>query len=270
MGSLAKRTHVIPYKGEEFRYFEVGEESRGTVVLIHAAFTDHRLFERQIPDLAGEYRLILLDLPGHGPYYRKESRITMGDVPELIRLILDHRGVGACHLVGVSLGALCAQAFAARYPQRTKSVAAVGSYSVHKANGVALREQAKLRRRWIWQALISIRRFREQIVNSVCRTEEGRSCAAEGAQHFRFTSFRAMAGVPGLFEPRLAPVAYPLLIVVGERDLEYMQHTARAWHKLEPGSRLLVLPEAGHCANADAPMLFNLALRDFLAGAASR
>ena len=263
------KTHVISYQGEDVHFYETGAEHGETVVLLHSAFTDHRLFDRQTAELADDYRLLLVDLPGHGSFYRKESRIAMGDIAELIRLMLDHRAAGACHLVGVSLGALAAQAFAARHPERTMSLAAVGSYSIHKANAVALREQAKLRRRWIWQALLSIRRFRRHIVEATCLTEEGRRLAAEGAKHFTFASFRAFAGIAGWFEPKLHPVPYPLLIAVGEGDQEYLRTTALAWSRLEPGSRLIVLPGAGHNANADAPAELNKALREFWAGAAA-
>jgi pimeloyl-ACP methyl ester carboxylesterase len=56
----------------------------------------------------------------------------------------------------------------------------------------------------------------------------------------------------------------PVLIVVGEEDELTPVSESEAMHALSPGSRLVVIPGAGHLSNLEAPQAFNVALSDFL------
>jgi pimeloyl-ACP methyl ester carboxylesterase len=46
-------------------------------------------------------------------------------------------------------------------------------------------------------------------------------------------------------------VYFPLLIVVGDHELDLLQKTAAAWHESEPVSEFHTISNAGHCANLD-------------------
>jgi pimeloyl-ACP methyl ester carboxylesterase len=54
------------------------------------------------------------------------------------------------------------------------------------------------------------------------------------------------------------------LLVYGERDVRAPLTVAEALQAAIPGSRLVVLPDAGHVCNVEAPDGFNAALQDFL------
>ncbi|MEV5030385.1 alpha/beta fold hydrolase [Paenibacillus sp. LPE1-1-1.1] len=60
------------------------------------------------------------------------------------------------------------------------------------------------------------------------------------------------------------PMPYPMLIIVGEHDLPIIKEAAVELQKREIEAHLVILQEAGHCANADAPHLFNPELELFL------
>ncbi|TLS52469.1 alpha/beta hydrolase [Paenibacillus antri] len=264
MSDIFKQTKAIVFNNHPFHYHLYENEGKETILMLHAAFADHHLFERQIAYFQHKYQLVLIDHPGHGFHNRDVVQITMGDLPEVMHRILSENGIEACHLIGVSLGSLAAQAFADRYPELVRSVTVVGGYSVHKANERALKAQNKLRLKWIVTSLFSISKFRSDIVSKTCRTEEGRELVARGARHFGRASFRAMAGVGTFFIKKTSPVPYPLLIVVGEHDLPYVADSCEEWHRLEPKSRLVSLQGAGHCANADAPEAFNAVVEEFI------
>lgn len=83
-------------------------------------------------------------------------------------------------------------------------------------------------------------------------------------RRFRRSSFAATSGMNRLFVPRDTPVSYPLHLLCGELDLPIVREAAASLHKLEAGSRLTMLQEAGHCANLDEPLAFNAAVQDFL------
>ena len=62
----------------------------------------------------------------------------------------------------------------------------------------------------------------------------------------------------------LPHVEVPTLLVYGDRDERAPLTVAEALQAAISGSRLVVLPDAGHVCNVEAPDEFDAAVRDFL------
>lgn len=62
----------------------------------------------------------------------------------------------------------------------------------------------------------------------------------------------------------LPTITVPTLIIVGEEDALTPVKESRAMHAAIPGSRLEVIPGAGHCSNLEKPAAFNHVLGEFL------
>ena len=65
--------------------------------------------------------------------------------------------------------------------------------------------------------------------------------------------------------PDLARIACPTLVIVGDEDELTPPADAELMQNHITRSRLVVLPEAGHLSNLEAPDGFTLAVSDFLA-----
>ena len=95
-----------------------------TLVMVHAAMGSARRFYAWVPHLARDFRVVRLELRGHG-----ESGIPGPDQLTFERLrndvieLLDHLGVAQAHLMGSSAGAFISQSVAANYPQRILTLA---------------------------------------------------------------------------------------------------------------------------------------------------
>jgi len=95
-----------------------------TLVMVHAAMGSARRFYAWVPHLARNFRVVRLELRGHGesdipgPTQLTFERLTR-DVVEL----LDHLGIEKAHLMGSSAGAFVSQSVAANYPQRILTLA---------------------------------------------------------------------------------------------------------------------------------------------------
>jgi pimeloyl-ACP methyl ester carboxylesterase len=61
-----------------------------------------------------------LGLPSKAPY-------TLEDMADDAAAVLDHLGIERAHIVGASMGGMIAQIFAARFPERTKTLAVIFS-----------------------------------------------------------------------------------------------------------------------------------------------
>jgi pimeloyl-ACP methyl ester carboxylesterase len=62
----------------------------------------------------------------------------------------------------------------------------------------------------------------------------------------------------------LPHIDVPKLLVYGDQDVRAPLTVARDLRAAISGSRLVVLPDAGHVCNVEAPDEFNAAVRDFL------
>ncbi|QJD83862.1 alpha/beta fold hydrolase [Cohnella herbarum] len=254
----------IVFRNEEIRYRVRNEDGIETILMLHAAFADSSLFQDQVAYFEGDYRIVLIDLPGHGTNSGLSNRITLKDMPEICCSILSEHRIQSCHLLGISLGSLVAQAFADQYPNQVKSVTMVGGYSVHKANKAILRAQKKEGLKWMLLVLFSMKRFKRYLLSVSCHTERGKRLFEQGIQAFSRRSFSSMSGMNSFLVPKSAPMPYPLFIVVGEHDLLLARQAALELHRLESRSRMATIAGAGHCANADAPEEFNTLYRGFI------
>jgi len=100
-----------------------------TVLLLHAAMGSARRYFGWVPHLCRAYRVVRLDLRGHGasevPPADQALRLDrlVADVVEL----LDHLGLAAAHVVGNSAGGYLGQQLAMSRPERVTSLSLYGS-----------------------------------------------------------------------------------------------------------------------------------------------
>jgi pimeloyl-ACP methyl ester carboxylesterase len=80
-----------------------------------------------LPYLSKRYRLILVDIRGHGQSSKPECCYTRLDFAYDIKLLLDALGVQKADIVGHSLGSIIAQTFAEYWPERSAHVVLISS-----------------------------------------------------------------------------------------------------------------------------------------------
>jgi pimeloyl-ACP methyl ester carboxylesterase len=108
-------------------FVEVTGDGPETVVLLHGFSDNANTWRRVVPELATRYRVIALDLPGHGRSTRAWTRPLVEGYADDVASVLDGLGVnGAVALVGNSMGGCVATVFADRYPERTERIAVIG------------------------------------------------------------------------------------------------------------------------------------------------
>jgi 3-oxoadipate enol-lactonase len=86
------------------------------LLLLHCLGVDRHFWDFA-SGLAGEFRLLSLDLPGHGETRVPGAAYSIEDLAELCAQVLRREGVARAHVAGISLGGLIAQRLAAAYPE---------------------------------------------------------------------------------------------------------------------------------------------------------
>ena len=104
-------------------------KSPPTVLMLHAAMGSARRYFAWVPHLCRDYRVVRLDLRGHG-----SSQVPPAGEPlALDRLVadvaelMDHLGIASAHIVGNSAGGYLGQQLAMTRPERVRGLALFGS-----------------------------------------------------------------------------------------------------------------------------------------------
>ena len=95
-----------------------------TLVMVHAAMGSARRFYAWVPHLARDFRVVRLELRGHGESeIPGPSQLTFERLTKDVVELLDHLEVDKAHLAGSSAGAFVSQSVAANYPERIHTLA---------------------------------------------------------------------------------------------------------------------------------------------------
>jgi pimeloyl-ACP methyl ester carboxylesterase len=121
-----KKMVALP-NSEVLAYIDAGNPDGPAIVLIHGYTDNARDWVPMLPYLSKGFRLILVDLRGHGKSSKPECCYTRLDFSYDIKLLLDALSIQKADIVGHSLGSVVAQTFAEFWPERTNRVVLIAS-----------------------------------------------------------------------------------------------------------------------------------------------
>jgi pimeloyl-ACP methyl ester carboxylesterase len=112
------RTVVVPDRGEFFLRDSGGDAT--PVLLVHGWMfpSDLNWAQTYGPLQRAGYRVLAMDLRGHGHGLRSSARFRLEDCADDAAAVLEALGVGAALVVGYSMGGPVAQLIARRHPDR--------------------------------------------------------------------------------------------------------------------------------------------------------
>ncbi len=251
--------------GYEIHYNVSGEENKDLIVFLHPAFSDHRAFDLQIDYFSKDYKVITIDLIGHGLSKANKSNDKIDASSEHIHKILELEGNDGANIVGVSMGSLIAQYFAIQYPDKVRSLIALGGYDINKENKEVEKAQRAANLGLIFRAAFSMKSFRKKTAEITCITKTGQALFYETSSFYERKSFLAMQGLQNVIKYRkIIKPKYPTLILAAEFDIELAKKLAKEWHGNLENSEYFMIKDAGHCANMDNPLEFNWLVKEFI------
>lgn len=233
------------------------------VVFFHAAFVDHRMFEKQFEYFSGKYNLLAVDILGHG----KSIKARKGDSIEKMSYWLDQiflkHNIPAAHLVGVSLGAVFIQDFANKYENKVLSLVCFGGYNINNFDFESQKSNSKEQMKMMLKAFFSIKWFAKANKKVSAYTSEAQEEFYNLNIQFKKKSFMYLSKLQNLinkFENKQRN--YKLLVGCGEHDIPMEIDIVDKWAESEQCAKI-ILQGAGHCANMDNPQEFNACLLNF-------
>lgn len=255
--------------GIKLNYTDTGGD--GTpVVLLHAFPFNSTMWEPQIDALGERYRFIVPDLKGFGSSDAPEDDTvySMDAFADEVKALVDDLGLGRFVLAGLSMGGYIALAYMRKYADGVIGLVLADTRAESDPpEGKEKRSnQQKLVRDEGTSGLIDT--LAGALLSEDTRTNKSdvvaRAKAAMGNPAAGFTgALEAMKNRIDSTES-LAAISVPTLVIVGENDGVTPPDAARKLHEHIGGSRLVVIPTAGHISNLEAPEAFNGALAEFL------
>jgi pimeloyl-ACP methyl ester carboxylesterase len=103
------------------------EHEGDAVIFLHFSGANLMMWQPAIPHFQDRYRLVLVDLRGHGKSDRPETGYHMDDMARDVVGVMQHLNLERAHIVGSSLGAEVGLSTAANYPDRVISVVCEGA-----------------------------------------------------------------------------------------------------------------------------------------------
>ena len=248
--------------GATLHYEEAGVGP--ALVFTHGAALDGRMWREQVERFADRYRVVAWDVRGHGRSTLPDGPVDPADYSADLVALLDRLGLRSAALCGLSMGGHISLQAAIRYPERVAALALIGTPCSNSFN-------------WFERTCVPINRWwMEHLpINLSARMMAGSLLASPNAEAKAYL-YEAMSSIPrerfGRLwrattsmesRDRLGEVACPTLIMIGDKDKLTGRQQAFMRERIA-GSRMVVIPGAGHATNLDNGAAVNAELDAFL------
>jgi 3-oxoadipate enol-lactonase len=261
---MASTDRFTERPGARVRFRDDGDGP--AVLLIHGWALDLEMWEPQVAALAPRFRLVRFDRRGFGLSTGDPS--LEGDVHDALAL-MDELGLRRAALVGMSQGARVALRAALAAPDRVPCLVIDGAPDELALDPRTAGDEIPIdeyRRIAAREGVAAVRR--EWSRHPFARLATGDAAARELLD-------RMVARYPGrdLLEPhppapsplttRLRALAAPALVINGARDSDVRRLTGDDLSGVIPTARRVLVPDAGHLPNLDAPRFYSDVLSTF-------
>ncbi len=248
-------------------FHEEGPAEAPAVVLLHSLATHSDLWLPQVPVWRQTFRLIRIDLPGHGASPECPEAHRLEAMAALVVEVLDHLRIDRAAVVGLSLGGMVAQALALDHASRIEALVVAHA---------GARTEPPVRD--IWRQRIA--QFEAGGMQSLCDATLQRWFPREFAERAPLTLewvasliratrpggyVAAIQAIQGLdFLDRLAGIRVPTLVMAGDADAAVPAAVAGQLAERIAGARSHLLPDTGHIGNVQSPTAFTEIVGGFL------
>ncbi len=246
----------------ELSYIDCGTGE--ALILIHGLGANAWSWREQIEELSQAFRVIALDLRGHGNSgHRPEEAITIKAFADDIIALAKGLGLERVHVCGNSLGGMIALELWVRCPSMMKSLVLAGTTAFFPPPHM-LEEFLRLFDQMdmgAWAQFMAPRLLRrgspeelqEEVVEMITATT--RAIYRQGLAAAFLADYRWA----------LPTIDIPILILVGGEDQATPVGYARYLESQIRGSKLRVVAKAAHLAHRENPPEFNRQLQEHLA-----
>lgn len=262
--------HITFESGVNWHY-DIDGEGEG-LLFIHGWGVDKKIWRQQLKFFSQFYRVMTVDLPGHGK--SSWQKIDLKEMVEDIKRLLDREGYGQVTLIGSSLGGLVALKLYERYPGLVRRIVFIGSmpkFSKSKdyPHGLDIERMRKLgdHLQSDYPSIVNI------FFRSLFTKQERQTRRFKWIQKFRRTDQvpmkKALLEYLDIMETEdlravLKDIKIPVQFINGREDEICNRKTVEFLRELSPAARFDFFEQCGHFPFLSKPYEFNQVMEEFL------
>lgn len=247
------------FDGQKVHYLSGGKGKRA-LVFVHGWASDQTFWQAQTAAFR-DFRVIAIDLPGHGQSDKPQVEYTMERFANAIQAVLKDAKIRRAVLVGHSMGTPVVRQFYRLYPQQTRALVIVDGALVPYASEAVWKQMfAPLRSNYREAAPRYARMLAnektppavvEKLVNSMLATPD----------YVAISAMNQMAATKNWTNDK---INVPVLAVMSKTPPLWKDDFPQVYRELAPNLEFEAWDDASHMLMIEQPEHFNQTLRRFL------
>lgn len=265
--------NFIQYRGARIFFTDrpVKEESsrKGRcIVLLHGFIESMEIWERFAETLSRKYRIVCIDLPGHGKSENIGYVHTMELMADCVKEVLRNLQISKCVMIGHSMGGYVALAFAEKHEENLRGFALFHSHAAPDPE-----EKKKDRDKAIQVVKRNPVVLINELVPNLFAPENRKKFSAEIEKIKKIADSMTRRGIINCLEGMkdridrqeiLKNTRVPVLFILGEKDPLMNYEMLKPQALLSEQVQLLSLENAGHMGFIEAEEECCQAIRKFI------
>lgn len=232
-------------------YYE--EYGKGApLLLLHGGFGSINDFQKVIPELSRNFRVIAPDSPGHGRSEQADS-LSYQLLASYFSRMIDAWQLDSVYVLGWSDGGDAALILAADRGDKVRKVVVSGANST--TDGLVSGELSHLKKLTPDYITIAMKEWLDNYKMFTPQKDNWRKFVNDSKK-----MWLTRIAVP---ESKLRQIKCPVLVIVGDHDIIRLEH-AMEMHRSINESEFAVLPGTSHATFSQKPKLINKLTIDFL------
>jgi pimeloyl-ACP methyl ester carboxylesterase len=269
----SKYVQIEDYK---IHYLEAGE-SENTLLLIHGFALSSDVWEKNIPHLSKNFRVIAIDVLGFGKSDVPAPSFKIDEIPNFIFKFMQTLNIHLTNMIGHSMGGVISLLIAIKYPQAIKNLILVGSAGFKVTLPIHFRI---LSIPIIGKALVNSFGFRytlkggaynKQVISDEFVAKLSEILRNKERKKFFIRLFKSSVSFYGVkfkiilsIQREVKKIKSPVLLIWGRQDpVVYISHALKAQKRFK-NAKLKIFENCGHYPQLEHSQEFNIAVEDFL------
>ncbi|WP_077963716.1 alpha/beta fold hydrolase [Ensifer adhaerens] len=217
------------------------------VIMLHGGLANSNYWGHQVPDLAKNYRVVVMDSRGHGRSTRDERPFSYDLMSSDVVALMDHLDISQAAIIGWSDGAIIGLKLAIHNPDRIRGVFAFAANS--DPSGIED---------------ISDSIVFDQYLQRVSKEYKDLSSTPDEYDDFLGKMSAMWASQPEITPKDLRSIGTPVWIVDGDHEEVIRRKNTLLMADSIPNAGLLIQPEVSHFSLLQGPQQFTADILRFL------
>ena len=258
--------------GANIYYEEHGSGSQ-TIVFAHGLLWSGRMFDDQVNALKDRYHCIMFDFRGQGQSEVTPDGYDMDALAQDAAALIESLHCAPCHFAGLSMCGFVGLRLAIRRPELIRSLILLEtSADPEPQENIGKYKMLGFIGRWLGFGVVANSvmpiMFGQKFMTDPARAQQRAYWRQRLIANHRVGILRALGGVitrEGVYD-QLDKITAPTLIIVGDQDVATVPAKAERMRARICGSKLVVIPGAGHTSTVEEPAAVNATIEEFLEG----